>query len=45
VSGARGSATAKETCWESGSPFGLDGQLGVRREASRRIMKLIDPGL
>jgi hypothetical protein len=25
VSGARGSATAKETCWESGSRFGLDG--------------------
>src|SRR5262245_28822184 len=25
ASGARGSATAKETCWESGSRFGLDG--------------------
>ena len=24
VSGARGSATAKETCWESGSRFGLE---------------------
>src|SRR5262245_8547764 len=25
ASGPRGSATAKETCWESGSRFGLDG--------------------
>src|SRR5207247_9956364 len=42
VSGARGSATAKETFWESGNRFGRDSLARPLVARLRRITELID---